>query len=76
MEKLIKEFAKLLNGLNVPVSMGTPIGTARETYSNLRGELKLVGWTTDEEVEEAIKRYLAKAAEESVEQDMLAHLRG
>lgn len=54
----IRLLAELLEGLQVPLSIGVPLGTAREPYVQLRGKLHLFGYPTVEEHEWAIRKHL------------------
>lgn len=49
-------FAGLIAGLQVPVSMGLPLGAARTAYSDAVNKLNLMGWQSVEEVYTAIKK--------------------
>lgn len=49
-EELLPLFAKLVHGLDVPVSVGMPLGKAREAYTEIREKVGIFGWLSEEEV--------------------------
>ncbi len=56
--KMMKLLAELLSGLQAPMSVGVPLGTALEPLNQIRSELHLFGWPTVEEHEQALIKYL------------------
>lgn len=50
--ELIAALAKLLTGLNVPVSLGLPLGVAREAFDTIHADRSFpFGWADAEQVE-------------------------
>ena len=60
-KKLINLFAELLNGLQVPLSIGV-LGAAREPLTKIRDELRLFGWPTEIEHKKALDEYVNPTA--------------
>lgn len=58
-KRLVKDIARLIEGLHVPVSIGVPLGTAREAYSNIRDQIHDFGYSSSSEIEELLERALA-----------------
>lgn len=57
-EQLIKAVARLLAGLQVPVSMQMPLGAATEPWTELHRGLRGFGWATADDYEQEIRRVL------------------
>lgn len=57
-DKLIIAIARLVNGLGVPVSLGMPLGTAREAYVDTRHLIHDFGWSSVEEIETKLRAVL------------------
>jgi hypothetical protein len=55
---LIRSFAAMMSGLAAPISLGVPLGAAREPWSDLHTQLIGVGWATPQQYEAAIRRVL------------------
>lgn len=58
MTDIIDKIGALVAGLSVPVSMGMPLGVAKEAWSDIRDDLNLFGWNTAEEVADALRAHL------------------
>lgn len=58
-EEIIEAVAELVVGLQVPVSMAMPLGTATEPWRKLKDELAGFGWTSKEIVADALRKKLA-----------------
>lgn len=58
-ETMIKEMGKLMAGLAVPVSLGAPLGAAREAWGTLHSGLRGFGWASAEQYEDEIRRVLS-----------------
>lgn len=53
---LLRHIAEVINGLQAPYSLeSTNLGTAGPAWIKVREELRLGGWTSTDEVEEALK---------------------
>ena len=57
-DEIIAEMAKLLAGLQVPVSMGMPLGAALEPWQRLYRNFNSFGWTDAEVLETELKKAL------------------
>jgi len=55
-EELIRTFATLYTGLQVPVSMSMPLGAADDAWRTINAGLGLVGWVNVEDVEAAMSK--------------------
>ena len=60
-DEAIKEIAVVLGGLQVPVSMGVPLGAAKGAWSHLADELVGFGWHGAEDYEAGLRRVLGAA---------------
>jgi hypothetical protein len=58
-DEMIKDMAKLLAGLQVPVSMGMPLGAAKDPWVRLHRGLHAFGWAGAEDYEAEIREVLA-----------------
>lgn len=54
-DALLRDVVKLVAGLQVPVSMAMPLGTAREPWERLKRVLEPVGWM-DTDVEPYVEK--------------------
>lgn len=52
--ELLEALAQLYVGLQVPISLGMPLGVAREAYDKITDLLHLSGWTSEVEAIDAI----------------------
>lgn len=50
--------ARVIYGLQVPLSIGAPLGEAKEAYTLLRTKLGVQGWATVSEVETLLRSYV------------------
>lgn len=57
-EECIHELAKLLAGLQVPLSLGVPLGAAREPLTELYSQLPW-GWADESAFEQMLKEKLS-----------------
>jgi hypothetical protein len=59
-DELVSLLARILEGLSVPASIGGPmaLGTGYEPWEELRATLRLFGYTTAAEYEEALRGVL------------------
>lgn len=58
-DELIRHVVGVLQGLSVPVSLGTPLGAAREHWQAIReAEGFPFGWPSDEDVDEWVRGIL------------------
>jgi hypothetical protein len=59
--KLIRLFAELMEGTQVPRSLGKGmLGAGTKPWDEIRNELHLFGWRTADEIEVKINEYLSK----------------
>ena len=56
--RLLRALAELVAGLHVPVSMGLPLGTARQAYSDVRDLLRDFGYSSADEIEARLRAAL------------------
>lgn len=56
-EKLVEAIARLVAGLHVPVSLGMPLGAARQAYNDVRNEINDFGWSSAEEIEQQLRAH-------------------
>lgn len=57
-DEFIDTVAKLVAGLQVPVSLGLPLGEARDPWGRL-SDLSGFGWKTSEEIAESFRQHLS-----------------
>jgi len=57
-ERLLDDLGALISGLQVPLSIGVPMGTAVDPYTRLRARLNLFGYLDAEECARAIRKAL------------------
>lgn len=57
---VIRLMAEILAGLQVPLSVGVPLGAAREPIVRLRDELSTHGYPNADEFEERLSEILAE----------------
>ncbi|MCW2899506.1 MAG: hypothetical protein JWO67_1771 [Streptosporangiaceae bacterium] len=58
-DNVLQDVATLLAGLQVPVSLSMPLGTARMAWTSLHARLKAFGWATPEEYHAALRQLFA-----------------
>jgi hypothetical protein len=59
-DEVIRGLAELLAGLAVPVSLGMPLGTARDAWGSVHGQLAGLGWYDADKYEAALREALAE----------------
>lgn len=64
-DNVLRDVATLLAGLQVPVSLSMPLGTARMAWTSLHARLKAFGWANPEEYHTALRRLFTKETAES-----------
>lgn len=57
-DEFIRNIAQLLAGLQVPISMELPLGTATVAWTELHRSLHGFGWATAEDYEREIREVL------------------
>lgn len=57
-DEFVNDVAALIAGLQVPVSLGMPLGAATEPWRRLKNATVAVGWSDADEVAEGIRRIL------------------
>ncbi len=58
--EVVRDLAEVLAGLQVPVSMGMPLGAAREPWGRLDDRLVGFGWHDADDFEAALLEALAQ----------------
>lgn len=59
-EELISALARLIAGLHVPISLGLPLGTATEAYSEVRSLINDFGWSYPDEIANRLRNHLGE----------------
>ena len=57
-DELIRTLAQLVSGLQVPLSIGVPLGAANQPYRDILSGLKLGGWQDVDQFETALRSKL------------------
>jgi len=57
-DDVIRGLAELMAGLAVPISLGMPLGMAREAWSDVHGHLFGLGWADAGKYEAALREAL------------------